>query len=82
MAKRRMTLLELDKALAELGRVRLHKRGCAFSHPMDEMRRLVNQRFKRPLCQRCNGTGNELFSMFRRCARCGGTGVRKGFKHA
>lgn len=26
-------------------------------------------------CERCEGTGNELFFMYRRCAACGGTGV-------
>jgi len=26
------------------------------------------------LCPRCNGTGNELWAMFRRCQRCYGTG--------
>ena len=25
-------------------------------------------------CDRCEGTGNELFSMYRRCSACGGTG--------
>ena len=29
------------------------------------------------LCKRCNGTGNELFSMFRLCTDCRGTGIAK-----
>jgi len=29
------------------------------------------------LCLRCNGTGNELFSHYRRCQDCYGAGVRK-----
>lgn len=27
------------------------------------------------LCKRCDGTGNELFSMYRACEDCGGIGV-------
>jgi hypothetical protein len=27
------------------------------------------------LCTRCSGTGNELFSMYRRCSGCLGTGT-------
>lgn len=27
------------------------------------------------LCGRCDGTGNELYSMYRQCAECGGVGV-------
>lgn len=27
------------------------------------------------LCKRCGGTGNELLSMYRKCAACEGTGV-------
>ena len=29
------------------------------------------------LCKRCDGTGNELFSMYRKCQKCGGTGIKK-----
>ena len=29
----------------------------------------------KPLCEPCGGTGNELFSMYRKCASCDGTGV-------
>lgn len=25
-------------------------------------------------CEWCNGTGNELYAMYRRCPKCGGTG--------
>ena len=30
-----------------------------------------------PPCKRCDGTGNELFSMYRRCSDCGGSGVQR-----
>ena len=29
---------------------------------------------KLPLCKHCSGTGNELFSMYRKCPKCNGTG--------
>lgn len=28
------------------------------------------------LCERCDGTGNELFSMYRRCSDCHGEGTK------
>lgn len=28
------------------------------------------------LCPRCDGTGNELFSMYRKCEACDGSGVK------
>jgi hypothetical protein len=31
------------------------------------------------LCARCNGTGNELLSMYRTCEECGGSGVAVRF---
>lgn len=27
------------------------------------------------LCKRCEGTGNELFAMYRHCQECGGSGI-------
>jgi len=27
------------------------------------------------LCDRCNGTGNEFYAMYRRCYQCKGAGV-------
>jgi DnaJ-class molecular chaperone len=29
------------------------------------------------LCKRCDGTGNELFSMYRKCSDCNGTGIAR-----
>jgi DnaJ-class molecular chaperone len=29
-------------------------------------------------CERCDGTGNELYSMYRQCQACGGNGISKG----
>lgn len=30
------------------------------------------------ICQHCGGTGNELYSMYRTCIACGGSGVALG----
>ena len=27
------------------------------------------------MCERCGGTGNEFYSMYRECSDCGGVGV-------
>ena len=29
----------------------------------------------KPICPRCEGTGNEFFSMYKECTLCSGTGV-------
>jgi len=29
-------------------------------------------------CERCDGTGNELMFMYRRCQACGGDGISRG----
>lgn len=29
-------------------------------------------------CKYCDGTGNELYGMYRKCRCCGGTGISKG----
>jgi len=40
----------------------------------DEKIRFDNIKAGRELCKRCDGTGNEVFSMYRRCTECGGRG--------
>jgi len=30
---------------------------------------------ERKLCDRCQGTGNELYSMYRKCTACNGSGA-------
>jgi len=44
---------------------------------MDYETRNENVREGRKLCGRCNGTGNEMFSMFRLCEECLGNGWKK-----
>lgn len=41
---------------------------------MDYERYNDNVKNNRELCDKCSGTGNELFSMCRRCSKCGGKG--------
>lgn len=45
---------------------------------MDYQKRNENVEEGEILCPKCDGTGNELFSMFRRCSECGGTGIKRG----
>ena len=44
---------------------------------MDEQTRRENIDAGFDICGRCEGTGNELYSMFRGCTACGGTGRLK-----
>ncbi len=34
------------------------------------------------LCKRCDGTGNEFFSMYKRCTKCFGTGVANAIERS
>jgi hypothetical protein len=45
----------------------------------DQLRRLANERAGHTLCKHCNGTGNELYSMYRACPECGGNGIAERF---
>lgn len=44
-------------------------------NPEDLRQKDRNEFFRRSLCDHCRGTGNELFSLYRRCTVCGGTGI-------
>ena len=50
-------------------------------HPLDrEMRNLSLKRVEtslmpHELCDRCDGTGNQLYSMYQACEKCHGTGT-------
>lgn len=52
-----------------------------FPHHMqvDYIRRNGNIDEGNKLCPRCNGTGNELMSMYRTCSACRGDGVYSPF---
>jgi hypothetical protein len=41
----------------------------------DEECRRRNEEAGHTLCDHCNGTGNELYSMYRTCPECGGNGI-------
>ncbi len=42
----------------------------------DVSRRNRNIDLGNELCERCDGTGNELYSMYGRCRACDGTGAK------
>ena len=42
---------------------------------MDVRRRNRNIENKKSLCKTCEGTGNEFFSMYKKCEKCGGDGI-------
>ena len=44
---------------------------------MDEEHRNYNIDLGNELCEICDGTGNELLSMYHKCPLCNGTGVKK-----
>jgi hypothetical protein len=45
----------------------------------DEQRQRENRAAGHTLCSRCKGSGNELFSMYRACEECGGSGIAVHF---
>jgi DnaJ-class molecular chaperone len=42
----------------------------------DNKKRENNIKNKKKLCHWCDGTGNELYSMYRKCPKCNGTGIK------
>ena len=43
----------------------------------DYVKRNQNIDDGRVLCERCNGTGNEVYSMYQKCVNCRGMGYQK-----
>lgn len=41
---------------------------------MDETVRINNFKKGRKLCDRCDGTGNQLYFMYQKCRKCNGNG--------
>ena len=60
---------EYERCHVDLETVPCHQR-------VDYITRNENISNREKLCKRCDGTGNELFSMFRRWQDCDGCGVR------
>ena len=60
--------LENDKQLVKLISV-------PFQMRVDYERRNENITNDKQLCQRCDGTGNRLYSMYHKCEDCNGTGI-------
>jgi hypothetical protein len=40
----------------------------------DDTKKLNNALAGHKLCSKCDGTGNEMFFMYRRCEQCAGSG--------
>lgn len=47
---------------------------------MDIERRNKNIDSGETLCERCSGTGNELYSMYSRCTECNGAGFKQALQ--
>jgi len=59
----------MKNKLTDLSTVPLHMRGD-YQHKNDNIKAGVK------LCKHCGGTGNELYSMYRKCPKCNGTGKK------
>ncbi len=44
-------------------------------HFTDAEKKLGNEQAGHTLCEHCEGTGNELYAMYRACPECGGDGI-------
>jgi len=63
------------KSVDEIQRI-CAKYGCEPHQARDYKILERNKKDRKKLCKRCGGTGNELYSMFRKCQDCNGTGIR------
>jgi len=50
---------------------------CPIRIRSDYVRRNDNVLAGKKLCERCDGTGNELMNWYSRCSSCDGTGVHR-----
>lgn len=50
-------------------------KAAVIGNPQDIAQAQRNKQAGEPICKRCEGTGNELFAMYRKCSACGGSGV-------
>lgn len=57
----------VDEKLTDINKIPVHMQG-------DYVIRNENILHKRKLCDRCDGTGNQLLSMFQTCEKCDGKG--------
>ena len=58
-----------ENKLTNLNKIPMHMRG-------DYLKRNENISNNKELCENCDGTGNELYSMYRKCPKCNGTGIK------
>lgn len=69
-----MNFREVTANMEEALRI-CQKYGCELHQWHDYARQESNEAAGHQLCDHCGGTGNELFSMYRKCPKCDGTGV-------
>ena len=60
---------ESPEILIDINSVEPHMQG-------DYVKRNNNVKQGKLLCNRCDGTGNELFSMYKKCSECNGEGYK------
>lgn len=53
------------------------KYNCGIHQVGDYLTKEDNEANGRELCGRCEGTGNELFSMYKKCSECNGKGYKR-----
>ncbi len=44
---------------------------------LDDLRAKENEEAGRTICEKCGGTGNQFYSMYKECSDCGGKGYLK-----
>lgn len=64
-----------DLFLVDLDTVPMHMRN-------DYYKRNLVVAAGKPLCDICDGTGNEFYSMYRQCPMCHGDGIKKELANA
>ncbi|HON83090.1 MAG TPA: hypothetical protein PLI22_03025 [Caldisericia bacterium] len=68
--------------LIQTGKLPLDKNLSSKQLGGDFETRNKNIKSGKKLCKRCDGTGNEFFSMYKRCTKCFGTGVANAIERS
>ena len=58
----------------EADNILIDVKSCSVHMAGDYVTRNANVQSGLKLCRKCDGTGNQLFSMYQKCDQCGGTG--------
>ena len=63
-----------DKGLSNLHSYMLRKYGHIATDKLTRYENIINHGYE-SLCDRCDGTGNQLMSMYQKCVNCDGNGL-------